>query len=355
MAAPRRGRLGHQPHHFPDDALEELLIRAGLRPRHSSLGGVNEHQIDVARVIQLLPAELPEGEYGDRRPFAAGAARRPALGLETGNGQPQARLDDAIGDPGDLSRHRFQRLLPDEVAIGNPQHLAALEAAHGEHRPFRLPVPGKRSLERGPERLHRLRLPLAKADVLPRGRVGDDDIGQMRPGREDPQQGLEGTGVALEERRCGERATDGSEEPPQRRQHPIGIGDRRKKRGKPGAEVIEEVERDPLLGDAAEQSARVFGLEEATGPSPGRGRGIVVEELAGIDRRRGSRLPGSRQWLSAGGGHLTAPAAARSGGRAPGHRTHRCRTSRRWPAATERLRRDRRRRCRRATKHRRHR
>ena len=355
MAAPHRGRLGDQPHHFPDDALEKLLIRAGLRPRHPPLGGVNEHQIDVAGVIQLLPAELPEGEHGDRRPFAAGAARRPALGLETGNGQPQARLDNAIGDPGNLSSHRLQRLLPDEVAIGNPQHLSALEAAHGEHRPFRLPVPGKRSLERGPERLHRLRLPLAKADVLPRRRVGNDDIGQMWPGREDLQEGLEGTWVALEEGRCGERAADGSEEPPQRRQHPIGIGNRREDVGEPGAEVIEEVERDPLLGDAAEQSARVLRLEEPAGLSPGRGCGIVVEELTGIDPRRGSRLPVSRQWLSAGGGHLTAPAAARSGGRAPGHRTHRCRTHRRWPAAMERLRRARRRRCRRATKRRRHR
>ena len=170
-------------------------------------------------------------------------------------------------------------------------------------------MPGERPVERGSEGLHRLRLPLPQADLLPRGRVGDDDIGQMRPGREDPQECLERAGVTLEERRGGERAADGSEEPPKCRQHPIRVGDRREKDGEPGAEVAEEVERDPLLGDSAQQPAGVLGLEEAAGHSPSRGRGGVVEKSAGIDQRRVG-TPGSSWRLAAGGGHLTAPAAA---------------------------------------------
>ncbi|NDG86122.1 MAG: methyltransferase domain-containing protein [Proteobacteria bacterium] len=56
------GRFREQPHHLLHGPLEELLIGAGLRARGPPFGRVDEHQVDVTRIVQFRPTELSEGD-----------------------------------------------------------------------------------------------------------------------------------------------------------------------------------------------------------------------------------------------------------------------------------------------------
>ena len=136
------------------------------------------------------------------------------------------------------------------------------------------------------ERFERFRFPLADADLLPRFRIGDDDVGQMRTGGEDPQERAERRRVALEDRDGGEGAADRAEEPLERRQDTVGIGDLRQERHESAAQIVEEIGGDPLGRDAAEPTRGLLRTGEPAGPSPGLRRGVVGEEPARIDDRQ---------------------------------------------------------------------
>jgi hypothetical protein len=78
------GRLGDQPHRLLDDAVEELLVGAGLRSVHPAVGREDEHQVDVAGIVELGAAELAEGDDGEADPLPARSPRLAASLLDPG-------------------------------------------------------------------------------------------------------------------------------------------------------------------------------------------------------------------------------------------------------------------------------
>ena len=59
------GWFHDQPHRLLHHALEELGVRAGLGPIHAAFGRMDEHEIDVAGVVQLHAAELAHRDHRD--------------------------------------------------------------------------------------------------------------------------------------------------------------------------------------------------------------------------------------------------------------------------------------------------
>ena len=63
-----------EPDHFRDHAAKKLIVADRRDPRAlgRALLVVDEHQVDVATVVQLLAAELPERQYGAAGRMAGG-------------------------------------------------------------------------------------------------------------------------------------------------------------------------------------------------------------------------------------------------------------------------------------------
>ena len=96
---------------------------------------VDEHQVDVAAVVQLLAAELAEGQ-DDAAGRLAGAGVRLAEALaDVAQGRRQRDLQGGVGDARDVARDLLQRPIADDVVGADAQDLPLAEAAKGaQHR-----------------------------------------------------------------------------------------------------------------------------------------------------------------------------------------------------------------------------
>ena len=92
------GGIGDEPHGLLHDAVEELLVRARTRSLDSSVGGVHEDEIDVARVVQLPPAELAQRHGGDRGRTAVQPAGHAPLPGDVGHRGSHREIDHAVRD-----------------------------------------------------------------------------------------------------------------------------------------------------------------------------------------------------------------------------------------------------------------
>ena len=125
-ARPSDGRLGQQGGHGGDRALGGFL-RVGPGPT------VQEQQVDVARVVQLRAAELPEADDREARVV-----------------DERERLGEAgIGDRADLGHDLLERRAV-EVAGGDPQHRAPPEAPQTRHRTETIDVDPELGSQRAP-------------------------------------------------------------------------------------------------------------------------------------------------------------------------------------------------------------
>jgi len=110
------------------------VLDAALVPaRRLTLGAVDEHQVDVRRVVQLLAAELAHADHGQPRLPAVGVEGRPEararVGQRVGVGLGQARVGQArelLGGHGEVR-------VAEQVAGADAQQLAVLEAAQRVH------------------------------------------------------------------------------------------------------------------------------------------------------------------------------------------------------------------------------
>jgi len=127
VGGPEFGGLGEQADRLLHDPLEELLVRSRPRPLDSAVVGMDEHEIDVAGVVELGAAELAECDHGDRGASAVGVEGHAPPRLDDPLRLPHRGRNDAVGDVRDLPDHGLETLAGDEVAAGDSQHLPALE------------------------------------------------------------------------------------------------------------------------------------------------------------------------------------------------------------------------------------
>ena len=109
---------------------ERAVLEPALRPaRGLALGAVDEHEVDVRRVVQLLAAELAHADHGEPRLAAGGVERRAEprarVGQRVGVRLPQAR----VGQPRELLGRHGQVRVAEQVAGADTEELAVLEAA----------------------------------------------------------------------------------------------------------------------------------------------------------------------------------------------------------------------------------
>ena len=122
-----------QAHDLADDAGEELVVAdAGdaLAARVAFLV-VEEHQVDVAAVVELLAAELAEGEDDAAGRLAAGGERLAEALADAAQGGGQGDFQGGVGDARDVARDLFQRPIANDVVGADAQHLPLAKPAKG--------------------------------------------------------------------------------------------------------------------------------------------------------------------------------------------------------------------------------
>ena len=284
---PQVGRLHDQPHRLLHDPLEELGICTGLGSLHAAVGRIDEHQIDVAGIIQLHTAELAQRDHRDGGVLADEPTGDTPELLQPRHGRRDRRLHHAVGDVRNLRHHRLQSLPADDVAVGDAERFATFKATQRPHHAIGLGE--QRCLRRQccGQALPALGPPLAHADLLPRLRIEDHQFSQIGAGREELEQNLQAPRITLEERACGEGAADGADEAFDRDEHSIGVARGREKVREPAAEKGQQVEREPVRGEAAERAVGHLWIREAGTPPPLRGSGGLVEEPLHLRDRTG--------------------------------------------------------------------
>ena len=152
---------GQQADEFGRGPAEELVVPDRPAARGLPFFVVHDHQVDVAGVVQLAAAELPEAQ--DRGP-AAGFRGPVPLGGRVVGGLPGDR-DGRVGRSRQVCGDLFQRPVADHVVDADPQQVPPAEPAEGpEH-----------------------------AGVLGRGgHVGPQACNQLVRGRRNPQRGGRG-------------------------------------------------------------------------------------------------------------------------------------------------------------------
>ena len=123
------GRLGEQADEFFAEPLEELLVADRAAGVGLAVLLVEEDEVDVAGVVQLDAAELAEAEDDEAAALAVAAERLAVVLFQVSPGVVEGRFDDGVGQVGDLPGDGCDRLAADDVAIGDAQRFAALEAA----------------------------------------------------------------------------------------------------------------------------------------------------------------------------------------------------------------------------------
>ena len=285
------GPFADQPHRLLNDPVEELLVRAGLRPVHAAVGRIHEHEVDVARIVELVPAELAERDRRDRRPLASGAARHAPLPFHARNRRRHRRLHDAVGHVGDLAHDGLQPLPPHEVAVGDAECFPPLEPSQRPQHTVRVGRGACRrhadlGRERRRQRLLLLGPSFAEPDLLPRLGVGDHQLREEGARREQLHEDAEGPRIALEERRGGQRAPHAADEPFDRHEHAIGVADLGQQVLELVAHACEQVEREAPFGEGEQHAMRGGSIGEPRRRGPRSGRRRVVEQL----RQVGGRL-----------------------------------------------------------------
>ncbi len=107
--------------------LEELVVAHRPRTVGLALAVVEEDQVDVAGIVQLAAAELAHAQDDEAGRLAVRADGVAPLPAELSPGGAEGPFEDCVGQVGNLRRDRLQALLADDVAVGDPQRLAAFE------------------------------------------------------------------------------------------------------------------------------------------------------------------------------------------------------------------------------------
>ena len=118
-----------QPDYLGDDPRE--VVRVGNRPRLLPRGFavlvVQEHEVDVARIVQLVAAEFPERERDELGGLAAANHRLAVLLAGATQCGLHGDFDTGIRDAGQFAGDFFERSIPQHIVHADAQHLQVPE------------------------------------------------------------------------------------------------------------------------------------------------------------------------------------------------------------------------------------
>ena len=139
-AEPHVDPIGHPQRRVVGQGADDLATEPGevlgVRQRPGAGGHpfviINENQVDVGAIVQLLAAELAQGQDHEPGGLAVAVERRPVLFVEQEPGEPIGPLDAGVGQVRQVERDQLQRQVADDVVVADPQQLAEPEPAEGE-------------------------------------------------------------------------------------------------------------------------------------------------------------------------------------------------------------------------------
>ena len=168
----------------------------------------------------------------------------------------------------ELPHNCFQSLPADNIAVGDAEHLPPLEPAQGSHHSLWIGGRCQFPLERRPQHCALLRPSLPHPHFLPRFRIGDDEVSQMRARGKNPDQDLQRLWGPLKQRGCRQGAAHRGQKTLQRHKHLIWIPHGGQERGQTGAEHRQQVEREPLVGHSHQGPLGRLRILEPGCPAP---------------------------------------------------------------------------------------
>ena len=238
---------------------------------------VDEHQVDVARIVQLVAAELAErqGREPGRLAVRAGRGAEPIRdGLE---GVLQGDVEGRVGEPGQLAGDLFERAVAEDVVDADAQRVAVAEPAE---RPERgrvvrggVHLGGQLGGQLGGGRVAVRRV----ADTAEQLGVGGEGVGEELGGGEQLEGGVEAAAAGLGQLRqlvAGGRLGEEAFEVVQRH---VRVGRPGQEPAECGGEVVERVGADvrPQRGEVPPAAVRVAeGLQDGV---VGAGHAVMIE------------------------------------------------------------------------------
>ena len=189
-----------QPHHLPDQPGEELVVAQARAPAAGrAVRVVDEHQVDVAGVVQLLAAELAERQHGAAgRPPVGGVRLAEALDQAAAGGA-EGDLQGDVGGAGQLAGDLLQRPVTDDVVGTDAQELPLPEAPE-RPQDGRVLVGGiDLALELAEQLLRAGGAAQRLAQRVEEVGVGDERVGEELAGAQQVQQRLQPAGAVFEE------------------------------------------------------------------------------------------------------------------------------------------------------------
>jgi hypothetical protein len=332
------GRFGDQANHFAGDPLG---VFGTVAVRRAVVAGgvlVEHHQVDVAGVVELPAAEFPQGEHDEsRRLRAAAVAGRLLLG-DLPEGEVDGGFDHRVRHIGNLPRDLRDRVALHDVAVGDPQRLAAFEPAErGEHlvRAAQRADVGHQFLDKhiardGPAAGH-------SQQVVALG-IAAELVGQRLAVAEQHDQRGQGRTVPLEQCDRGQRAAALEEVALEVVERHVRVGQPRHGGGKLLAQRAKQIERH--AGGRQPDEIRVgrSRIGKAERPQPGFGRRGRVEDVSkpiGLHRElqhlqataQGERAAGERRVVP---GEIAASSTESVIVASAGERSNRGTKQRRW-------------------------
>ena len=132
--------VGEEADDFASHSGEEFGVGDGSRAKGLAFEVVEEDQIDVRAVVELLSAELAEGEDDEFPWGAVGAGGSAVFTLGASASESTGPFDADVGEDGEVEGDEFQREAADDVGIADAEQFALAEAPQRE--PFVVLVGG---------------------------------------------------------------------------------------------------------------------------------------------------------------------------------------------------------------------
>src|SRR4051812_14751777 len=252
VGTPEVGGFGEQSHNFLGQALEVFLIRYVAASIGLAIDFVQKNEIDVARIVELDTTQLAEPEDAEAAPFEIGPQRRAVLFVQMPASKIERGFDDGVSKVRDLTNDGLDRLVANDVAVGDTKRFATFEPPErGQH----FVVVAKRANfvdqfvgEREPGDS----LAFGHSQQVVGFFVGNEQVAKVLAGRKNLQQAGEGVRIALKQGGRRHRIARGRDEPFEVVDRHVGIGEQRRGGGKLLADLRQQVERHAMVGHARE-------------------------------------------------------------------------------------------------------
>jgi hypothetical protein len=193
-------------------------------------------------------------------------------------------FDNGVGQIGDLPNDRFDRLVADDVAIGNAERFAAFEPAERRQH-FGVVAHRANFIDDFLDKRRRGDwLAFGHSQQIVGFLISDQKIAEILARSKNLQQVGQGVGIALEEGGRGHRVARRRDEPLQVVDRHVGIGERRRGSSELLTDLRQEIERDAVVGHPREVGVGGRQIGHAERPKPRLGRkGIIETRTKAVD------------------------------------------------------------------------